>query len=170
MFPSIIFPISTALQLLGLAIMTGGMLALGAFAAPAVFGAFPREQAGEAMTQVFLRFDILLLACTALVVLGEAGRFFSQSTGLSALVITRLVLILAISAIALFNSLSLNPKINNLIHHPQFKTDIMVIEEFQKAHKLSEQLYKLQLLLGLLAIISTPFIGLSAVGAPSPAD
>jgi len=154
-------PLGTGFQLVGLALMVGGMLALGAFAAPAVFSSFPRAEAGEAMTQVFLRFDNVLLGCAVLIIAGEVGRFLGGWIETSTLGMARWVLLAAIVGITLFNSLSLNPTINRLIHHPEFNQNPAVVQEFQHAHHLSEQLYKTALVIGAMALLLSPFLGSS---------
>jgi len=59
--------------LLAIALWIGGMVALGAIAAPVVFGTVPAPTSADAMTIVFRRFDKLAMACVVIVLAVEAG-------------------------------------------------------------------------------------------------
>ncbi|MBY0403059.1 MAG: DUF4149 domain-containing protein [Cyanobacteria bacterium] len=65
----------TALLMMGLALMVGGMLALGAFTAPTLFKMLPRPEAGAVMATIFHRYDSVLMVALVLVLLGEGLRF-----------------------------------------------------------------------------------------------
>src|SRR5262245_24671524 len=60
------------IAILALALWIGGMVALGAIAAPVVFGTVPAPTSADAMTIVFRRFDKLAIACVLIVLLVEA--------------------------------------------------------------------------------------------------
>ncbi len=64
----LVFPL-TVLSVLALGLWSGGLVALGAIAAPLVFGMVPMPDAADAMAAVFARFDQLVigLALTLLV-------------------------------------------------------------------------------------------------------
>jgi hypothetical protein len=51
---------------LALVAWMGGLVALGAFAAPEVFGQLPRDTAGAVMGEIFRRFDTVVLGAAAL--------------------------------------------------------------------------------------------------------
>jgi hypothetical protein len=59
---------------LALAVWLGGLVALGAIAAPIVFAVAPFPQNADAMTLVFRRFDLVAMACAAVVLGSEALR------------------------------------------------------------------------------------------------
>jgi len=63
-----------AVATLALFVWIGGLIALGAFVAPQVFGQLDRERAGQLMGTIFRNFDGLVLACVALFALGESVR------------------------------------------------------------------------------------------------
>jgi putative copper export protein len=65
---------TAVVELLAVAVWLGGLLALGAVAAPIVFSmvAFPSN--ADAMTVVFRRFDRVAIGCAALVLAAEASR------------------------------------------------------------------------------------------------
>lgn len=66
--------IGSALALLAVAVWLGGLLALGALAAPVVFSVVPLPGSADAMTIVFRRFDTVAMACAALVLGTEAAQ------------------------------------------------------------------------------------------------
>jgi putative copper export protein len=64
--------VTGSLALLGAAIWLGGLVALGAIAAPIVFSVAPWPASADAMTLVFRRFDTVAMACAAVVLTAEA--------------------------------------------------------------------------------------------------
>lgn len=155
-------PLGSGLQTLGLGLMAGGMLALGAFTAPQVFGNFPREAAGPVMATIFRRFDIVLLVCLGLVWVGELLRCCG---GLKPFVKNHLhkiraCLLLALTLGVFYSTLKVNADIarfNREGVHREFLS--AKGRQFEKTHKLSETLYKVDLLLAVLLILLTPFAG-----------
>ena len=96
---------------MALAIWIGGLVALGACAAPIVFKIVPAPYSGEAMGAVFRRFDIIAIAC-AIVVLGcEAVRIWVREG--SATNAERLRGLLAVTAAgaAIYGGVELSPTI-----------------------------------------------------------
>lgn len=63
-----------AVATLALFLWIGGLVSLGAFAAPEVFGQLGREPAGQLMGAIFRRFDALVLACVAIFGAAELAR------------------------------------------------------------------------------------------------
>jgi Domain of unknown function (DUF4149) len=70
---------SNSVALLAAAVWLGGLVALGAIAAPAVFAIAPFPASADAMTVVFRRFDLVAMACGALVVFTEAIRVAAKA-------------------------------------------------------------------------------------------
>jgi hypothetical protein len=66
-------------SLLAIAIWLGGLVALGAVAAPTVFAIVPMPSSADAMTSVFRRFDVVAMACAAVILAGEAGRAWMRA-------------------------------------------------------------------------------------------
>jgi len=64
--------------ILALAVWLGGLVALGAVAAPVVFGTVAMPAAADAMTTVFRRFDVVAMACATIVLLAEAARVLAR--------------------------------------------------------------------------------------------
>jgi hypothetical protein len=63
---------------LAVAIWLGGLLALGAVAAPIVFSVVSMPQSADAMTLVFRRFDMLAMSCAAVALAAEAIRAIAR--------------------------------------------------------------------------------------------
>ncbi len=156
---SFLTPLGTGLQGLGLALLVGGLLALGAFTAPVLFKSFARPEAGDAMMTIFKRYDIILLVSIGLIVGGEICRWIP--TGMPAMsffVIARYVIILVLVGMTAFSTLGLTPKMVKMYGDPSFRTEVELRETFNKTHKLSERLAKMELLLGVILLLMTPFV------------
>jgi hypothetical protein len=154
-----LFPLGTGLQMLGLSLMAGGMLALGAFTAPVVFHQFPRDMAAPAMALIFRRYDVVLLVALGLVIVGELLRRLTWTVQVrSKLLWTRMALLVVLSVCMLYSTLVVNAKIaemNKAGWHRNLET--AKGREFDSMHKRSESLYKLELMLVVLLILLTPF-------------
>ena len=145
--------------MLGLALMAGGMLALGAITAPVVFGHFPRADAAPVMALIFRRYDMVLVAALILVWLGELLRLASKLVqGRSILNRLRYGLLIMLSGAMLYSTQVLNADIERMnkagIHRSYTTVEGL---RFERTHKLSESLYKAELLLVVLLILLTPF-------------
>jgi len=66
--------IASVLGGLAVAVWLGGLLALGAIAAPLVFANVSFPQSADAMTLVFRRFDTVAMTCAALAMACEAAK------------------------------------------------------------------------------------------------
>ncbi len=156
-----LFPAGTALQSIGLALMAGGMLALGAFTAPVVFHTLPRDEAAPLMAQIFTRFDRVLQIALGLALLGEGLR----RVALPALWMQglwgklRLATLGLLTVTLLYATVVVNPQIgamNRAGVHRALNT--VQGQRFEQTHRLSESLYKLDLLLIVLVLSLTPFV------------
>jgi hypothetical protein len=156
------YPLGTALQLLGLAMLIGGLLALGAFTAPVLFKQFARPEAGQAMTVIFRRYDAVVLLAGLLVFVGEALRILAVGRLLTVglwLPLFRLIVLLVLVALTVFTTQSLNPKLQAMQEAEAYTAGRHTgSHSFQQLHKQSEQLSKLQLLLSVVVLGLTPFI------------
>jgi putative copper export protein len=96
--------------LLAIAVWLGGLVALGAIAAPVVFSLVPYPSSADAMTVVFRRFDAIAMVCAAIVLISEAaGRLARVSLG--RLDQARAFLALVAAAAAVFEGASVSPRI-----------------------------------------------------------
>lgn len=152
-------PWGSGLQSLGFALMAGGMLALGAFTAPVVFGQLPRTEAGPIMGVIFRRYDIVLQVALGLALLGECLRLVSRQVRMNGpLPLLRWLLLAGLTVSLLYSTLFVNADIERM-NRAGMRRDITTVEgrKFEASHKLSEGLYKADLLVVFLLILITPF-------------
>ena len=96
---------------IALAIWIGGLVALGACAAPLVFKIVPAPISGEAMGAVFRRFDGVAISC-AVVVLGcEAVRIWVREGSATTAERLRGVLAVTAAGAAIYGGVELSPSI-----------------------------------------------------------
>lgn len=96
---------------MALAIWIGGLVALGACAAPLVFKIVPAPTSGEAMGAVFRRFDLIAITC-AVVVLGcEAVRIWVREGSATNAERLRGLLAVIAAAAAIYGGVELSPSI-----------------------------------------------------------
>ncbi len=146
--------IGSALQLLGLSLMIGGLLALGAFTAPVLFSQFPREAAGQAMTIIFRRYDTVLLVAALLVLAGEGLRVFATPISWTLLSGVRSGLLLLLVLATVGSVMFLNPRMEAMQQQGVGRSE----PEFGQLHQQSEKLAKLELAGAVLVLLLTPFI------------
>ena len=70
--------VTAILALLAVAVWLGGLVVLGAIAAPVVFSVVPAPSSADAMTVVFRRFDVVAMACATLLLVVEATRALAR--------------------------------------------------------------------------------------------
>jgi hypothetical protein len=149
---------------LGLSLIIGGLLSLGAIAASTLFKHLPREDAGWVMTVMFRRFDMLLVVALLLVFLGVLGLNASQHLtiqqacplwGGALPTQIRVWLTTFLGGMVLYTSYILNPKLE--AYQVQKKEGLIPLAagqttQFMKWHKLSEKMAKWQMLLAILCL------------------
>lgn len=151
-----------ALALLGLALMIGGMLALGAITAPILFRTLERPDAAWTMTQIFRRYDTVMLAALALTLVGVTLRTWSLVVGSgasSALAVTpvntlRLSLLALLTGMVVWGTQVLNPQIEayELARRQGTVHTAQEVKAFAARHKVSESLAKWELLVAVALI------------------
>lgn len=163
----------SGIQLLALGLAGGGIIALGAFAAPTFFSVMDRRPAGQAMTGMFKKFDRYLMVLAWTLLLTElpyaymvwAARFKSfvdpprwvEFMGLPEEIKT--ILILGFVGVSFVNLYVVNRQMAQLeprILHDG-KLDKAMYKDFQALHKRSEMLAKIQAVLALGALFVSPF-------------
>jgi hypothetical protein len=105
--------VAAALGTLAAAVWLGGLLALGAFVAPAVFSRVPLPWSADAMTVVFRRFDLVAMACAAVLLACEAARVAVRVRFTRADQARTLLLLLAAAA-AVYEGSKVSPRIAEL--------------------------------------------------------
>lgn len=128
---------------LGLALWIGGAVALGALAAPVLFGALPRQQAGSIFGPTLRRFAKLRLAAVVLMVAGAGAKYFIfERFAHSPWIAVRWVLIAILAFIVVYEITVLHPAMERLRGDPAFG----------RLHKRSEGLMKASLGVAVVAL------------------
>lgn len=108
---------TTCVAIVALGLWGGGWVALGACAAPAVFGLTPAPFSGNAMGAAFARFDTIAVGCGVVALACEAVRIFTQGQGTSARAARlRRYLTILIAGSAVYGAVHLTPTILQLHH------------------------------------------------------
>jgi hypothetical protein len=98
---------------LAIALWLGGLVALGAIAAPVVFANVSFPASADAMTIAFRRFDLLATSCAAIVLACEAGRALAGRR-FAPVDVLRVATSAAAAAAAVFEATVLSPRIESL--------------------------------------------------------
>lgn len=137
--------------LLALAVWLGGMLALGAVAAPVVFGTVPMPAAADAMTTVFRRFDAVAMTCATLVLAAEAARVLAR-VPYARTDHARAALSVLAAGLAVFEGVRVSPRIAELHFSGAIRGLGAAGLELDKLHDLAETIGKTEVLLLALVI------------------
>lgn len=161
MFGFTLLEILKASQLIGLAIITGGTITMGALAAPSIFNNLNREEAGSLMVTMFTKFDTWIKSASIMILTAKFVEIFyvrkfnffveTQVGGQIAKVFNTgmfasTLLVLAIAAVSLHIAFRLSPQIIS-----SYEADS---PQFGALHKQSEMLHRVNFLLGLGLLLS----------------
>lgn len=134
-----------ALYLLAIGLLVGVELAIGLLAAPVIF--FPvgflgenmlsHFQSGVLMTQIFLRFNVLLMLCTLFMLCYEIY-LFSKSRDFISIVLMFIVLVGSLAFVLYFTTY--------IVEAQQAGAYATSTQEFKDIHKQSETVLKIVLL------------------------
>lgn len=128
---------------LGLALWIGGAVALGALAAPVLFGALPRQQAGAIFGPTLRRFAKLRLAAVVLMIAGAGAKhFIFESFARTPWIAVRWLLIAILAIAVVYEIAVLHPAMERLRGDPAFG----------RLHKRSEGLMKATLAVAVVAL------------------
>lgn len=155
--PNIPYMIASFVHLLGLAVWIGGIVALGAIAAPVLFRRLPRPEAGALFGPMLRIFEKVSMGAAILAVAGAAGKAIMGGQNMNAWAVVRfgalggMVLLLLVANLSLHPAIrrvqDANPGISSLPEEDPARA------KFQRLHKLSEKIMMGQLWLGLLALL-----------------
>jgi uncharacterized membrane protein len=152
--------VTVALVALGL--WMGGMVALGAIAAPVVFGMVPAPMNADAMTVVFRRFDKLAVACVVVALAVEVGLALLRDRKLTRLDMTRAGLVTLATGAALYVATFVSPRIEALHRAGAVRHLGASGEELDAIHRVAERAGKLELAVA-IAVIALHVIALGRV-------
>jgi hypothetical protein len=139
---------SIILALLAAAVWLGGLLALGAIAAPVVFSVVPAPTSADAMTLVFQRFDRVAMTCSALVLIAEGGLALSaRGARFRAIDVARIASGALAAALAVVEGAIVSPKIAALHASGAIRGLGPAGLELARAHDLAERCGQGQLIL-----------------------
>ncbi len=150
--------VTVALVALGL--WMGGMVALGAIAAPVVFGTVPAPWSADSMTVVFRRFDKLAVACVLVVLAVEAGLAALRDRKLDRLDLARGALATLAAGAALYVAALVSPRIEALHRGGAIRGLGAAGEELNAIHQVAERAGKAELVLA-IALIALHVIALT---------
>jgi hypothetical protein len=146
--------LAAAVGALAAGVWVGGMIALGACAAPFVFQMTPAPFSGDAMGAAFARFDQIALGAAVTLLGAEVARTYASGARarLPAARIRRVLAVL-MAACAAYGGLSLSPHILEL-HHAGARRGVGPMgEELERTHVRAETVGKLELALGAAVVL-----------------
>jgi len=156
--PNWLYLAANVLYHLGLALWIGGVIALGALTAPALFRALPRPQAGSIFGPILRRFARLRLVALALVLAGAGAKYFiweshATSTSSGIWIAIRWAAIAVMAATLLYEILHLERAIEARRRELtlEMPDDDPRRRAFNVLHKRAENLMRLSLLAALIA-------------------
>lgn len=139
--------LTTLVYHLGLAIWIGGAIALGALAAPVLFGNLPRPQAGSLFGPILRRFSRLRLAALIFTIAAAAVKYLVWETHTrSVWILFRWIALGLLALIVVYELAYIEPVMARHRDDPDRKV-------FTALHKQSEGLMKISLVLAVLAML-----------------
>jgi hypothetical protein len=154
--------VATIVAILSLAIWVGGIVALGACAAPIVFRAVPAPLSGDAMGAVFRRFDAIAISCAVVVLACEAVRI-RVSSGMDSNLgrggraklaeRARTALALVAAAAAIYGGAHLSPGIVALHAAGAVRGFGAPGFELERLHELAESVAKIEVTAGMILLV-----------------
>jgi hypothetical protein len=147
---------AATLAVVCLGLWVGGLVALGACAAPIVFHVVPAPMSGDAMGAVFRRFDQVAITCAVVVLACEAVRLRSapavDSAQRTVFERTRTALAVVAAAAAIYGGTRLSPAILALHAAGAVRGFGADGVELERVHQLAESVAKVEVVAGLLLL------------------
>jgi hypothetical protein len=155
------------LAVVALGVWVGGMLALGAIAAPVVFGMVPAPTSADAMTVVFRRFDKLAVGCVVVALAVEAALAARKDRPMTRVDFVRGALAMLAAACAIGTAAFVSPRIEALHRGGAIRGLGAAGEELNAIHLWAERLGKAGLVLA-VAVIALHIAALGNAGQAPP--
>jgi hypothetical protein len=151
---SLVDRVAAAVGALAAGVWVGGMVALGACAAPFVFRLTPAPFSGDAMGAAFARFDHIALGAAVTLLGAEVARIYAAGARarLPAARVRRVIAVV-MAACAAYGGLSLSPHILELHQAGARRGEGPLGEELERTHVRAEQVGKLELALGAAVVL-----------------
>lgn len=159
--------VAASVAVLVTGVWIGGMIALGACAAPFVFEMTPAPTSGYAMGAAFARFDQIAIGAAVLLLGAEVARTLAagrRSRSIAARVRRLLAVMMALGAV--YTGLRITPRINALHHDGVHRGLGEAGAELERIHHSAEAIGKAVTLAGVVVIALHVF----TLGAKRPED
>lgn len=164
---SVVDRVAASVATLATGFWVGGLVALGACAAPFVFRMTPAPLSGDAMGAAFARFDQIALGCAAIVMAAEVLRTLLAGRRARALTArARRIIAVLMTASAAYIALVVTPTINDLHRAGARRNEGDDGIRMEALHKQAESLGKLQVALGAALVLLHVF----TISAKRPED
>ncbi|AUX26644.1 hypothetical protein SOCEGT47_072140 [Sorangium cellulosum] len=145
----------------------GGMVALGACAAPFVFRLAPAPFSGDAMSAAFARFDQLALGAAVILLGAEVARTWAAGRrGASGAARVRRALAMVMAGCAAYVGLALTPRITELHREGARRGEGALGVELERVHRHAELAGRAEVFLGATLVVLHVF----TLGARRPED
>ncbi len=154
--PNWTYILINALYHLGLALWIGGALALGALAAPVLFRALPRHQAGALFGTTLRRFARLRVLALVMIVTGGGAKFLLYETHAATVWITLRWAAIAFLALELVYEIGYQERVMERLRQqmgPEAAADDPRRLAFGRLHRRAEWLLRASILAALLALV-----------------
>lgn len=161
--------IATGVAVVALGVWVGGMIALGACAAPLVFGMVPAPLSGDTMGAVFRRFDAIAIGCAMVALAAEALRIVARRDASTAADRVRGGAVLVAGACAVTGGIAISPRIVALHAAGAIRglgEDGVALE---RLHRIAESLGKIEVAVGVAALVLHVVTLRASVPAEAPA-
>lgn len=155
--PNIPYLIASFLHLLGLVVWLGGIVALGAIAAPTLFRRLPRAEAGALFGPMLAIFEKVSLGAMVATVAGAIGKSVIGGQNPNAWVFARDAALVLMVVLLLASNFWVHPAVRRLQEATPGVGSLPDTDpkrvEFTRLHKLSERMMSAQLFLGLVVLL-----------------
>jgi cytochrome bd-type quinol oxidase subunit 2 len=153
---------AAVVAVLALGVVIGGMVAMGACAAPFVFRMVPAPDSGNAMGAAFARFDQVAIGSAVVLLAAEIVRTWAAGgRARQPLARVRRILAFFMAGCAVYVGLALTPRINGMHHEGVQRWVGERGQELEAVHQRAELVGKLEVALG-IALVALHVLTISA--------